>query len=72
MSRSASHSIPRQPKATRRSPFELFRAALELRGQRAHLAKLDDHLLHDIGLTRDDAEAEARRPIWDPPSHWFR
>jgi uncharacterized protein YjiS (DUF1127 family) len=37
---------------------------------RARLATLDDHLLRDIGLTREDAEAEATRPIWDVPSHW--
>lgn len=72
MNRPASQSIPRQAISMRRSPFTAFRAALEVRHQRSHLAKLDDHLLQDIGLTRDDAEAEAARPIWDPPAHWFR
>jgi uncharacterized protein YjiS (DUF1127 family) len=37
---------------------------------RGRLARLDDHLLQDIGLTREEAEAEATRPIWDVPSHW--
>jgi uncharacterized protein YjiS (DUF1127 family) len=37
---------------------------------RRALKHLDDHLLADVGLSRDDAEAEARRPLWDAPSHW--
>jgi uncharacterized protein YjiS (DUF1127 family) len=37
---------------------------------RGRLARLDDHLLQDIGLTRAEAEAEANRPAWDVPSHW--
>lgn len=36
--------------------------------QRAHdrraLAQLDDHLLHDIGLSRADVEHEASKPFW--------
>lgn len=46
------------------------RAAL-LRSRR-QLARLDDHLLRDIGLTRHDAEAEAALPPWDAPPHWHR
>ncbi len=41
-----------------------------LRRQRADLARLDDRLLCDIGLTRAAAEAEAARPAWDAPRHW--
>ena len=37
---------------------------------RQSLARLDDHLLRDIGLTRDQARAEAKRAPWDAPSHW--
>lgn len=37
---------------------------------RRDLRRLDDHLLHDIGLSRADAEAEATRAPWDAPSHW--
>lgn len=37
---------------------------------RKGLMRLDDHLLRDIGLTREEAETEARRPVWDAPSHW--
>lgn len=39
--------------------------ALDLYRQRRALARLDDHALNDIGLTRAEAEAEANRPIWD-------
>ena len=38
--------------------------------QRRRLATLDDHLLDDIGVTRGEAETEARRPVWDAPRTW--
>lgn len=38
--------------------------------QRRALARLDAARLRDIGLTRDEAEAEASRPVWDAPRHW--
>lgn len=40
--------------------------------QRRTLAALPPELLDDVGLSRDAADAEARRPIWDVPSHWLR
>lgn len=39
---------------------------------RAHLARLDDHQLDDIGLTREEAAREAARRAWDAPRHWLR
>jgi uncharacterized protein YjiS (DUF1127 family) len=33
---------------------------------RRELANLDDRLLHDIGLTRTDAERELMKPFWRP------
>jgi uncharacterized protein YjiS (DUF1127 family) len=33
--------------------------------QRRALSKLDDRLLDDIGLTRQQAEAEAVKPPWE-------
>ena len=36
------------------------------------LDQLDDHMLQDIGLTRREASAEVKRPIWDVPGHWLR
>jgi len=41
----------------------LRRAAERAAGRRA-LARLDDRLLRDIGLTRADADAEAGKPFW--------
>lgn len=38
--------------------------------QRRALAKLDSDALADIGLTKDQAQAEAGRPAWDVPAHW--
>ena len=38
--------------------------------QRRSLASLDDHLLRDIGVTREQAQNEATRPLWDVPAHW--
>lgn len=32
--------------------------------QRHHLMQLDDHLLSDIGISRAEAEREARKPFW--------
>ena len=43
-----------------------------LRRQRLDLARLDDRLLCDIGLSRTEAETEAARPAWDAPGHWRR
>lgn len=47
-----------------------LRRALGLRSSRRALASLDDHMLADIGLTRDEAEREALRPVWDAPESW--
>ena len=41
-------------------------SALERARQRRALALLDGRLLKDIGLTREQAEAEARRFAWRP------
>ena len=59
------------PRSSRR--FHLLRRifhALALSRSRRALARLDDHILRDIGLTRAEAEDEAARPIWDAPPHW--
>ena len=38
--------------------------------ERRGLRHLDDHLLRDIGLTREQAIEEAARPFWDAPAAW--
>lgn len=60
-----------RPRPARRSGLlsGLFRM-LTLHRQRARLARLDDHMLRDIGLTRAEAETEATRAPWDVPTHW--
>lgn len=58
----------------RRRPT-LLTALLErmaLQRQRQKLAELPDHLLKDVGLTRDAARDEAERPVWDAPDNWTR
>ncbi len=47
-------------------------SAFEVRKQRAALKTLDAGRLADLGLTHDQAAAEARRPSWDAPAHWKR
>ena len=45
---------------------------LALAHQRRALARLDAVQLQDMGISADDAESEALRPIWDVPTHWRR
>lgn len=40
------------------------RRQLERHRTRRRLLDLDDHLLKDIGLTREQAEEMGRRPFW--------
>lgn len=42
-----------------------------MRRTRARLAQLDDHMLKDIGLTREAAARETARCSWDAPRHWL-
>ncbi|MBP9182993.1 MAG: DUF1127 domain-containing protein [Fuscovulum sp.] len=58
-----------RPRRHRRGLLGQLAQALSLGRQRAHLARLDDHLLRDIGVSRAEAEAEAARG-WDAPAHW--
>ena len=41
---------------------------LALYRQRRTLARLDAEALDDLGITREEADAEARRPFWDFPT----
>lgn len=54
-----------------RRPGFFARLALGLRMRREIKAmrQLDDHLLDDIGMTRDLVE-DPRLPKWDVPAHW--
>lgn len=53
------------------SPARLFGAAMQVvlawetrRRMRTDLARLDPHLLRDIGVNPDAAMAEASKPFW--------
>ena len=39
----------------------------QLSEQRRKLALLDEHALHDLGLSRADVIQESERPFWDDP-----
>jgi uncharacterized protein YjiS (DUF1127 family) len=40
---------------------------LEVRRERRQLLSMSDYMLHDIGLSRADAEGEGTRRFWDVP-----
>ncbi len=54
------------------SLFDRLFEMAALRRERLRLEKLDDHLLKDIGVSRSEADREARRSPWDAPAHWRR
>ena len=58
----------RENHATRPAPRNPLSEMLAVWHQRRALARLDDAALADIGLTRAQAEAEARRRPWDLPA----
>lgn len=49
-----------------------LRDMIALSRQRRALARLDSHLLDDIGLSPRDAAAEARRLPWSVSGHRLR
>jgi len=55
------------PSRRSRGLLPRLRLAFGVAAQRHSLSRLDDALLSDIGLTRAQAEAEARRGFWDLP-----
>lgn len=56
----------------RTGPVRRLKDAAALRRQRIALSELTPERLADIGLTPDEARAEAARPLWDVPQHWLR
>ncbi len=47
-----------------------FFSLMSLARQRRALASLTQAQLDDLGLTRDQAMGESRRPFWDIPIQW--
>jgi uncharacterized protein YjiS (DUF1127 family) len=69
-----SHSLPHKARAAGFFPALIQRFIhrdARLRSRR-QLAVLDDHLLADIGLNRQEALLEATRTDWNAPDHWYR
>ena len=66
-----SHALPpvsvRHAPAPAGHPIHLLAHALDVWRERRALARLDDAALRDLGLTRADALAEARQPLWSLP-----
>lgn len=60
-------SQSRAQRPARRLP--LMRALDAYRSRRA-LAALTPERLEDLGLTAQQAQKEAARPIWDVPANW--
>ena len=50
--------------------YHTFSNMASLRSQRKALLRLDDAALQDMGLTRKQAELEAKRSLWDVPANW--
>ena len=44
--------------------FDVLGAWQDRDRERQHLSRLDDRMLHDIGLDRATASAEAVKPFW--------
>lgn len=53
-------------------PFRRLLQTVAMKRSRHRLSELDDHMLRDIGLTREQASREAAKVCWDAPAHWFR
>lgn len=65
-------SLPSVSAKARRSLKDRIALAFALMRQRRALSKLDDAVLSDIGISRNAADSEARRPFWDAPDSWLR
>ncbi|MFT7594512.1 MAG: hypothetical protein ACI8R4_001833 [Paracoccaceae bacterium] len=56
----------------RRSAIATAKQYYNVWSQRQALKSLDAAALNDIGITRVQADAEAKRPVWDAPVNWLR
>lgn len=67
MTRSEIKTLPfrARPSLVARLTFAVTEA-LTRRRDRQILARLDAHLLRDIGLSPDEARSEAAKPFWQP------
>ena len=68
MPQSSATALPRSPFArlSMAGAWRSLQTAWQRRQDRAQLARLDAHILQDIGLDAEQALAEARKPFWQP------
>lgn len=52
--------------------LERLLTMFDVQRTRIDLSRLDDDRLRDIGLTREQVEAELSSPVWDVPANWRR
>ena len=52
--------------------LERLLTMFDVQRTRIDLSRLDDERLRDIGLSREEVEAELSRPVWDMPANWRR
>lgn len=64
-------ALSRPVSSPRLARLSLQRAVALWRSRRA-LAALDAAQLDDVGISAQQAQAEAQRPLWDAPSSWKR
>ena len=65
------HALPHRPARRKGLLSRLGQQVTHVR-QRRRLRDLSDHILDDIGISREAAEREASRPVWDVPRTWRR
>lgn len=57
--------------ATRLPVVRVLAQMMATSRQRRTLASLEDHLLEDIGISRQEAMKEATKAPWDAPRSWY-
>lgn len=57
-------ALPSRPAAQAESLFSAFVIWRSRRRTRRALARLDAHLLADIGMSKEDMQQEALKPFW--------
>ncbi|MCW1956018.1 MAG: DUF1127 domain-containing protein [Roseobacter sp.] len=60
------------PSAASKGPLRRLVEMWDLAQSRRALAQLTAAQRRDVGLTRAQAETEAKRPVWDVPQNWRR
>lgn len=50
--------------------IKFFKLAVAIKKQRKQLKKMSNAQLADIGVSREEAMAEAQKTFWDVPAYW--